>query len=106
MSDTKKIELAVQDLTTALVEHAEKGAANIGNERIDAWHSLFQKIAMRVQKLEQVVPRRIADLEKRLANVESRLDDLVSPLGRPERDDIRAIIADMINDGDITLHID
>ncbi len=106
MSDTKKIELAVQDLTTALVEHAEKGAANIGNERIDAWHSLFQKRGRRVQKLEQVVPRRIADLEKRLANVESRLDDLVSPLGRPERDDIRAIIADMINDGDITLHID
>ena len=52
MSDIKKIELALSDLTTALAEHAEKHAADIGSERIESWHNLFKNIAQRVEKLE------------------------------------------------------
>lgn len=110
MSDIKKIELALSDLTTALAEHAEYRANKSVNERLETWHNLFQGIAQRVQNLESaagMVAEELKAAHRRIADLEVRVEDLERDLGELSTlDNTRRAVADMINDGDIRLHVD
>lgn len=108
MIDIKKIDLAASDLAAAVVEavseHAEYRAAKIVNERIE---QLSREID---SKLERIEARSVTNIELnaahgRITRLESRISDLEKQLQESE-DDPRTIIADMINDGDLRLHVD
>ena len=77
MTTETKIELAIQDLFAALDERATNKANSTA-----------------------------ARLENRLASMEVRIEDLERDRENVAEEDTRAIIADMINDGDIRLHVD
>ena len=110
MSNTTKIELAIQDLFVALDERATNKANLIASrleflssrvEKLESAGSAGTALTSMVDEL-RTMNRRIADLESVVKAAHRRIDELENVA----EEDPRAIIADMINDGDIRLHID
>ncbi len=110
MSNTTKIELAIQDLFVALDERATNKANLIASrleflssrvEKLESAGSAGTALTSMVDELH-AAHRRIADLESVVKAAHRRIDELENVA----EEDPRAIIADMINDGDIRLHVD
>lgn len=115
MNHTKKIELALHDL----VEGIEARACNqkmVLSERIEQLAGETSDLVDRIKVLENeqvqmqneitAAHRRIDELKhsfhRRIADLEKRTDDLEND----GADNVRTIVSDMINDGDIRLHVD
>lgn len=166
MNDTKKIELALQDLVAG-IEARAKNQRMFLSERIEQLagqtSDLFERIESRLERLEnaadgmfeievresiatsadelQAAHLRIADLERDLGNANGRISVLENEQAQMQNqvtaahrridelkysdhrriadlekrtddlendglDNVRTIVADMINDGDIRLHVD
>ena len=77
MSDVKKIELALSDLTTSLVEFLNNLAHGCARQAIRL--EKLERAAVEEKRLADYLHsahRRIADLEERLAPVEEKIEDL------------------------------
>ena len=131
MTTDKKIELALADLASALGDIAERSAHTaIDNRDVDTWFRLVNNHDHRLlkqherivtlenadltAKLDQDVAdelhaahRCISALQEQLDRAERRIADLERDLGELSTlDNTRRAVADMINDGDIRLHVD
>ena len=98
MTTDKKIELAVQDLAIA-IEARATNQQMVLSERIE---QLAGEASNRIEDERLHMQNEIRAAHRRIADLEKRIDDLEND----GEDRIRSIVADMINDGDIRIHID
>jgi len=114
----KKIELAQSDMSASLNElfkglahrvHYLESAAGMVAEELKAQSDRIKVLENEQVQMQNEITsahRRIDELKlsdhRRIADLEGRIDDLEND----GLDNTRTIVADMINDGDIRLHVD